>query len=118
MEVNFKPKGKGANKKLITVLENELLSESDKKDNFFASDDADTLCSFLPPNIRPKKITDAGEVDIPVLLEPADDKVEDSHLVKQYVKLIAGWNTWKFEGFDDWKDATPGDERGAVHLGR
>ena len=107
LEVNFKPKGKGGNKKLITVLENELLSESDKKDNFFASDDTDTLCSFLPPNIRPKKITDAGKVDIPILLEPTEEKVEDSHLVKQYVKLIAGWNTWKFEGFDDWKDANP-----------
>ena len=107
LEVNFKPKGKGANKKLITVLENELLSEKEKEENFFANDDTDTLCSFLPPNIRPKKIKDAGEVDIPDLQEPAEEKVEDSHLVKQYVKLIAGWNTWKFEGFDDWKDASP-----------
>ena len=93
MEVNFKPKGKGANKKLICVLENE-------------DDDVETLCSFLPPNTRPKK-TDAaaGEIDLPVL---PDSAVEDSHLVKQYVKFIAGFNTWRYEGFDEWKDATPG----------
>ena len=129
LEVNFKPKGKGANKKLITILDNEnlrrnikdyqilksfltsneLLSgkEAEAENYYFTSDDTYTLCSFLPPSIRPKKIKDAGEVDIPDILEPAEEKVEDSHLVKQYVKLIAGWNTWKFEGFDDWKDATP-----------
>ena len=97
MEVNFKPKGKGANKKLIAVLEDE-------------DDDVETLCSFLPPNTRPI-ITDAGAgagvIDLPVLPDTDVEKVEDSHLVKQYVKCIAGFNTWKYEGFDDYKDATP-----------
>ena len=44
LEVNFKPKGKGANKKLITVLENELLSEKEKD---FCPADFASLTRFL-----------------------------------------------------------------------